>query len=454
MRPVVRFARQPVLAVALVLLIVPLIVVGQESPPEPGHVRVRARVEPEVVYVGQKVELVIDVLTKTWFLGAPRFPQNLEVADAIVLPPEGFGVNFTERIQGETYAAQSRKLTLFATRPGVYEIPPATVRVVVADDRARPTPELSLETPPLRFAARLPEAAGGLGLVIATPRLAARQEWSGELGEARTGDALERTITLTVEDSAAMLLPPIHFDVPAGVAAYPQRPQVSDRRGRGAMTGTRVDAVTYVLEEEGKVRLPDIEILWWDIEADRLRTEILPGGELEVKLNPELVVEEAVLEEELAEAPPEESSEETPWGRVVGFLVLLALVVAARRPVVRLVTAVAVRLGRGSGGEAAYFRRFRQAARGGDPRSTLAALYAWMDRFAPGSPTTLESFAENAGDSALSEELRGLLEAASTGCGIWSPRSLVRGVAKARFARRRRPSMQPLSRLVSLSPRM
>ena len=447
-----------VLGLALAFASAPAIVVGQDSAPEPDlsrpdHVRFRARVEPESVYVGQKVELLIDVLTRTWFLGAPQFPQTLEVADAVVLPPEGFGVNFSERIGGETYAGQTRRLTLFPTRPGDYEIPPAVVRAVVAGDDARPTPELALETPPLAFTARLPEAASGLGLVLATPRLTARQEWSRDFGEAKTGDALTRTITMTVEDSAALLLPAIRFEAPAGVVAYAERPQISDRRSRGAMTGSRVESATYVLEEEGTFRLPDVEITWWELGEERLRTETLTGGELEVTLNPDLAVEEAALEEAPAETLAGEPGGELRWRTGAAILALLALLAAARRPAARLAAAAAAGLAHRSESEGAYFRRFRQAAGSGDPRRTLAALYAWMDRFAPGSPATLESFAENAGGPALSHQLQGLLEAASTGHGAWSPQSLVRGVARARAARRHRPSRRHLSRLASLNPR-
>ena len=48
-----------------------------------GHVRIRHRLEPaEPVYVGQPVRLWIEVMTKTWFLEAPRYPTTIEVPKA------------------------------------------------------------------------------------------------------------------------------------------------------------------------------------------------------------------------------------------------------------------------------------------------------------------------------------------------------------------------------------
>ena len=61
---------------------------------ESRHVVIRHRLEPaEPVYVGQPVRLWIEVMTRTWFLEAPRYPATVEVGKAIVIPPESFGVN-------------------------------------------------------------------------------------------------------------------------------------------------------------------------------------------------------------------------------------------------------------------------------------------------------------------------------------------------------------------------
>ena len=68
-----------------------------------GHVKIRHRLEPaEPVYIGQPVRLWIEVMTRTWFLEAPRYPDTIEVRNAIVIPPDAFGVNTTERIGGDT----------------------------------------------------------------------------------------------------------------------------------------------------------------------------------------------------------------------------------------------------------------------------------------------------------------------------------------------------------------
>ena len=166
---------------------------------------------------------------------------------------QGFGVNFSERIGGETFAGQTRTIAVFATRPRVYEIPPFVVTTAVADDNARPTGVLRLETPPLRFEARLPDEARGLGLVVATRSMTATQRWDGETDGLRENDALTRTIATTIEDSPAMLLPVPPFEAPDGVAVYADRPEVEDDRNRGRV---RVARPAARLSPVGELRDP------------------------------------------------------------------------------------------------------------------------------------------------------------------------------------------------------
>ena len=65
-----------------------------------AEVRVDAYAEPDGnIYLGQRVRLIVDIRTDTWFTRAPRYPE-LKLDRAIALMPEGFGVNFTERERG------------------------------------------------------------------------------------------------------------------------------------------------------------------------------------------------------------------------------------------------------------------------------------------------------------------------------------------------------------------
>ena len=69
----------------------------------------RARLKPDsMVTVGQPISVIVEVLVPSWFTGAPMFP-DLDVHDAITIFTDQ-GSNFTERIEGQTWAGQSRDL--------------------------------------------------------------------------------------------------------------------------------------------------------------------------------------------------------------------------------------------------------------------------------------------------------------------------------------------------------
>ncbi len=88
----------------------------------------RARLEPaSKVTVGQPVSVTVEVLVPSWFTGAPVFP-DLDVPDAITIFSER-GSNFTERIDGQTWAGQSRSYTVYAQRSGSFSIPKIPIAV-------------------------------------------------------------------------------------------------------------------------------------------------------------------------------------------------------------------------------------------------------------------------------------------------------------------------------------
>ena len=81
----------------------------------------RTRLEPgPAVTVGQPIDIDIEVLVPAFFMGAPRYP-DLDVDDALTLF-NARGTNFSERIDGETWAGQSRRYTVYPQRAGTYEI--------------------------------------------------------------------------------------------------------------------------------------------------------------------------------------------------------------------------------------------------------------------------------------------------------------------------------------------
>ena len=259
------------------------------------------------------------------------------------------------------------------------------------------------------------------------------------------GDAFTRRIRVTVQDALAMVIPPLGLDAPDGLAAYPNPPIVTDDGGeRGeAISGHRVETVTYVARQAGAYSLPPVELAWWDVDAGVLRRDTLPELRFDV-LPGEARAEFALGTEDVADPV-----QDTAPGRFV-FAALfrrwaapLAVVLIAGLALRRAARAGGFGLGRlkarwqaRNQSEGAYFRRFRQAALSGDPRATVRTLAAWLDRRHVGPGTaTFRAFSVNAADPVLDREAGALdtaLFVADPTPAPWSGRRLAERIGRVR----------------------
>ena len=146
------------------------------------------------------IKVVVEVLVPTWFTGAPRFP-TLDVDDAITLFDDR-GVNLTERIEGATWAGQSRQYHIYPQRPGAYEIRAIPIRLRYKAEGVDSRSEVTVSPGPIRFEASIPPEAADLPYFIATTRLRLEQSFDPEPGLLAVGDAKRRPPTRVLDPGA------------------------------------------------------------------------------------------------------------------------------------------------------------------------------------------------------------------------------------------------------------
>ena len=361
-----------------------------------AEVRVDAYAEPQGdIYLGQRVRLIVDVRTDTWFTSAPRYPE-LNIAGTIALLPEAFGINFTEREGGKTWAGQRQRYVLFPQRVGELVIPPFQVSLAVSVD-GRAGEDRVVTTPPVRINVIAPPGAADVPSFVTTPRLRVTEEWDGDVEDLKVGDAITRVITQRADDVFALVLPAVEFAPIEGFGVYPATPVLDDRADRGTYSATRTDRVTYLLQSEGEYELPKIEIHWFDLRQRRMVTETLDPLSITVLPNPDAVLGE---DEPLAEEPAFDI--EAALRNVLDWLARnihwLTLAVGAlfalrwlwRRFVPSWMQALRDAQARRRESEERYFDELLQAVRSRDENRAVAALWRWTDRL-PGrtEPLTL-----------------------------------------------------------------
>ncbi|MEO0820486.1 MAG: hypothetical protein AAF074_08670 [Pseudomonadota bacterium] len=222
----------------------------------------RAELASDTAVPGQPVVLRLTLLVPTWMPKPPELP-SFDLPNLMVRLPSRSTTPVTEKIDGETWAGISRAYHLVPLVPGRIALAPQTVRVTYADPDGPEPRTATLTTPALSLTGTVPEGAEGLDPFVAGERFEITQEIEGEPGTLSPGDALVRRVRASIAGTAPMVIPPLipplipPFSaeaVPPGLAAYPAEPEIDEKNERGKLSGTRLEAVTYV--PAGTVRSP------------------------------------------------------------------------------------------------------------------------------------------------------------------------------------------------------
>ena len=350
----------------------------------------RTSVTPEDAWLGQKIVLHVDVLARDGWAQLKKV-GDAEVHGAYLLRLETQGTRLNETIDGDNYTGQRYEFMLFAQRAGKLTVPPVPVDVEVRSWGAGGGIQVHrLSTPLTELVARTPPGAEGIRGLITTSSLTASQKWEPGLDSAQVGDAIKRTITMRATDVSGMAFRPMLHRAIENLGIYPGEPTVEDEFARGALTGTRVETVTYVFERPGEFEVPGIVLSWWDVRNRELKHLELPGLSLRVSGG-------ATAESVPVDQSTQQKSTRLQW------LALLASLIAA---------VVALRYGGGvadrwttwrksrSESEVNFFRRVLQSLRSGDQEAVLRDTMRWLDRINDGPrPARLDEFMRQYGDT-------------------------------------------------------
>jgi hypothetical protein len=316
---------------------------------------------------GQSLRLRLTVLVPTFMPDPPAWP-GFETPNLMVRLPERATSPTSERIGGETWSGITRVYRLVPMIAGEFALPPQEVRVTWRNPATDAVETVGLWTDPVTFKGVLPDGAEGLDPFVGAAALDLVEEIEGTPDDMVPGDSLTRTVTARVEGVSPMFLPPLlpPTEIP-GLAAYPDAPVVVESDDRGAVSGTRIERVTYVAEGGARGSLPPVVLDWFDIATGEVQTAELAGVAVSV------------------EGPPAVPAEPLDW-RVVAVAataVLLAtagLALALRRviPVLRRHAERRRQAYRAS--ETFAWQSLMHAARARDEAALRPALDLWARR--------------------------------------------------------------------------
>ncbi len=225
------------------------------------------------------------------------------------------------------------------------------------------------------------------------------EAWNPEPKAVTVGDSLTRSLMLRAEGLSSAQLPPLPIQDSAGLRRYPDQPQQRNEVNDKGLIGSREESEALVPSQSGRITLPEVQVLWWNTELDRLESASLQARTLEVASNPSLEVEAPVGGQAVARDAAQVLL--WPWQLACALLALTTVLGfglwwhARRQPAI-LPTAQTGPSPR------TLLDDLKRACLANDPQATRQALDAWARQ----QPETLADMA--ARFATLSDALDGL----------------------------------------------
>jgi len=376
--------------------------------------------------------------------------RDLEL-DGTPATPVGEDRSFREEIGGRSYRGIERTYSLLPEAPGELVVPPITFEGVMREaHRARSrrrfggfgpsiideffsgqanldeifdqfmdrgTRRFAVRSEPLTLQVRPRPDAGKDVWWLPARGVSLSESWQPAPARVHVGEALTRRITLRAQGAGLAQLPPLETPQLEGVKQYAEAPKSSENE-KGSV---RVQEITVIPTQPGRLELPPIEVAWWDTQADAPRVASLGAQVIDV-VGAAAPAEPATPSSAVAPEPartaaaaPEPSAlarastlaaelaNRLLWVGVVALLCAVVAAVAWRlrgrrglRPAVDVPTRRAAE------------RALRRACRRSDPAAAERALHGVMRARDPGfTRIALESWArERGGDDLVHEVAR------------------------------------------------
>ncbi|MCX2979721.1 hypothetical protein EYC98_02460 [Halieaceae bacterium IMCC14734] len=330
-----------------------------------GELEINSWIKPNAsIVVGQELELTVEIATQRWFSGGTRLKLP-EAPGLIVLRRDQFANNLNRTKNGVSWVAQRWTIQLYAQREGEFNVPGIELELAVNDASAgiiRGT----TRSEALSFQALLPPGLSAADRWVAAPKFSVELSTDRDLQALLPGDAFTVDILMQASNFEAMMLPVISLPEPAGLAAYPEPPELENTSNRGNAKAQRRQRITYVVEKPGQYQIEPQQLYWWDTTNSELRTLATPA--LSVDAGAALTPAEA--------AALEPASHKTRWRP--NWSVLLGLLTTA---------GLALGIWRGlrwyQQSNTAVWQRGQRALRRGDAATAAHWFYVWLNRSRP-----------------------------------------------------------------------
>ena len=353
--------------------------------------RIRIDVQPpETLHVGQRLDFAVEILTEERFAIGPRFVLP-RVPDIIVMQESTRPVFGSTELEGKSYTSYRYDFAAYARRAGETLVPAIQAELSITSGVGQKPRTVRVSTEPFGFKVQSPPGAEGMPGVISSSSFSLEESWEPDPGEAEVGASFRRVIRMRAEAVPGMLLPLVPVPESDGYRVYAEAPELVDRQERGELEGRSESVQVFVCQRPGSFLVPELKVVWFDLDAKQLREERLPERRV--------VVRAATVSTPTASGRPP-----LLWGLAA---LLLAVIGVGSWRLWRTCRRARDR-------REPSLRAVHEACARNDAGAALSGLLAALDRVAaPGRTPTIEGWAARTGNDELREALAALERAFS-----------------------------------------
>jgi oxygen tolerance protein BatD len=372
---------------------------------------------------------------------------------------------FRRDIKGSTYLVHELSYAIFPQQPGDLTIPELVFSAV------QPTTRRSLFDFPGQGRGLRKMSKQLHATVKPIPKTFTGAVWlpaknltlteSRNANAASVGESITRNITIRADGLLAAQLPALDAPQLDNAKVYNDQPTLDDQQDASGIHSKRIENMALIPSKTGNLQLPELRVVWWDVESDSEKVATLPASTLRVAAGAQNDTAAVVPESESTTkadetapfqstaAPARTTALELPnrWLQAAILVLTLAWLITlylywrlrrTLRPAAqRSIDGIAVDVS--AQNEDAAFRMLKDHCRAGNAAAARMALITWaQQRYRAANLQTLDQLLRYCDNAALTREVQQLdnrLFGLQPDSGTWNGENLLSVVRELRDQR-------------------
>lgn len=238
-----------------------------------------AKTKQQDVYVNQQIIYTVKLLNRQHLMDAEYHPPHIENA---LLVPLGEGIHSQTVLNGYTYEVDEQRYAIFPQKSGELTITPPSFSALAYGNESK---RIHLLAKPVKLMVKPAQVSKNsqMDQWLPAQQVTLSEHYDNEALSFNEGDTFVRSITLKAIGLPAQLLPRLTFSHTDQFSVYPDKQTTDNQITQQTVIGIANVNVTYLLNKNGNVTIPPVQITWFNTLTKQNEHATLPARTILVK---------------------------------------------------------------------------------------------------------------------------------------------------------------------------